>query len=155
VHPVHGLCRIARVEQADGRNGSEACYVFNMGSARNPVKVLMRAAQAEAAGLRRPITSQEAEQVLRLLHTSGSPLAPRSKAQLDLAAAGVSGWHGRADGAFGHHQRSEQAMLSQALSRLIEELSYVLHVPRMDVEAKIRQRLGRARRAATAPIRAA
>jgi RNA polymerase-interacting CarD/CdnL/TRCF family regulator len=166
VHPVHGLCRIARIEQAQGRNGLEACYVFTMGSARNPVKVLLPAGQAEAAGLRQPITRQEAERVLQVFHTPGSPLAPRSKEQLDevsarlnsrdmlqvaetirdLAAAGVTGWNGQADGAFGNHRRSEQAMLSRALSRLIDELVHVLRVSRKEVEAEIHRWLSRTRR---------
>jgi RNA polymerase-interacting CarD/CdnL/TRCF family regulator len=166
VHPVYGLCRIARIEQAHGRNGLEACYVFNMGSTSNPVKVLMPAAQAEAVGLRRPITRQNAERIFQVFHAPSSPLAPRSKEQLDevsarlnscdllqvaetirdLAAAGVTGWSGQMDSAFGNHRRSEQAMLSQALSRLVDELVHVQHVSRKEVEAEIHRWLSRTRR---------
>ena len=171
VHPVYGLCRIARIEQAHGRNGVEPCYVFNMGSVSNPVKVLMPAAQAAAAGLRRPMTRPEAERILQVLRTPSSPLEPRSKEQLDevstrlngsdmlqvaetirdLTAAGVKGWSGQTDGAFGNHRRSEQVLLSQALSRLIDELAHVQCVSRKRIETEIRRCLGRTRRAVSKP----
>jgi len=114
--------------------------VFRMGSTRNPIKVLMPVAQAEAAGLRRPMTKQEAEQALQAFQLPATPLEPHLREELDevsarlsghdplmvaatirdLVAAGVKGWLGQPDGAFTNHRRSEQAMLTQALGQLIE-----------------------------------
>jgi RNA polymerase-interacting CarD/CdnL/TRCF family regulator len=100
------------------------------------------------------------------LRAPSSPLEPRSKEQLDevstrlncrdvlqvaetirdLAAAGVKGWNGHADGALVNHQRSEQAMLSQALSRLVEEIAHVQRIPHKEVEGQIRKCLERTRK---------
>jgi RNA polymerase-interacting CarD/CdnL/TRCF family regulator len=166
VHPTYGLCRIAAIERAHMQDGLEDCYVFRMGTARNPIKVLMPVAQAEAAGLRRPISSQQAEEVLRVFHLPATALEPRSKEDLDevaarlnssdprvvaatirdLVAAGVKGWLGQPDGAFTNQRRSEQAMLTQALARLTEELAYVQHTSRATIEGRIRKCLGRTRR---------
>ena len=166
VHPIYGFCRIAAIEQAHVRDGVEDCYVFRMGSTRNPIKVLMPVAQAEAAGLRRPMTKQEAGQALQAFQLPATPLEPRSKEELDemsarlsghdplmvaatirdLVAAGVKGWLGQPDGAFTNHRRSEQAMLTQALGQLIEELAYVQHTSRKTIEEHIRKCLGRTRR---------
>lgn len=166
VHPTYGFCRIAAIERAHSRDGLEDCYVFRMGSPRNPIKVLMPVAQAEAAGLRRPVGHQQAEEVLRVFHLPATPLEPRSKEDLDavaarlnshdlrlvaatirdLVTAGVKGWLGQPDGAFTNHRRSEQAMLTQALERLTEELAYAQHTSRATIEGHIRKCLGRIRR---------
>ena len=166
VHPTYGFCRIAAIEQADVRDGVQGCYVFRMGSAINPIKVLMPVAQAVAAGLRRPMTAQEAEQVLQAFQQPATPLEPHSREELDevsarlsshdpllvaatirdLVAAGVKGWLGQPDGAFVNRRRSEQAMLIQALERLVEELAYVQHISRKTIEGRIHKCLGRTRR---------
>jgi RNA polymerase-interacting CarD/CdnL/TRCF family regulator len=137
-----------------------------MGSFRNPIKVLMPVAQAEAAGLRRPITRSEAEGVLQVFQLPATPLAPHSREELDevaarlnshdlrmvaatirdLVAAGVKGWPSQPDGALTNHRRSEHAMLTQALERLIEELAYVQRALRKTIEEHIRKCLGRTRR---------
>ncbi|MBI3996669.1 MAG: hypothetical protein HY352_03330 [Candidatus Omnitrophica bacterium] len=166
VHPTYGFCRIAAIERAHVRDGMEDCYVFRMGSLRNPIKVLMPVAQAEAAGLRRPVTQREAEDVLQVFQLPATPLESHSKEELDevatrlnshdlrivastvrdLVAAGVKGWLGQPEGALTSHRRSEQAMLTQALDRLIEELAYVQHTSRKTIEEHIRTCLGRTRR---------
>jgi RNA polymerase-interacting CarD/CdnL/TRCF family regulator len=165
VHPAYGFCRIAAIQHARLRDGLEDCYVFRMGSARNPIKVLVPVAQAEEAGIRRPITRQEADAILEVFRMAATPVEPRTKEQLDdvparlnstdllqvaetirdLAAAGVKGWTGAADGAFVNHRRSEQALLTQALSRLIEEIAHVQRIPLKEVEGQIRKRLERTR----------
>ena len=172
VYPTYGFCRIAAVEQADVRDGLEDCYVFQMGSATNPIKVLMPVAQAEKAGLRRPITKQEADAVLEVFEMAATPLEPRTKEQLDevsarlssndllqvaatirdLAAAGVKAGDGQSDAACVNHRRSEQAMLSQALGRLIEEIAYAQRVPHKQVEGHVRKCLERTRRAHATPV---
>ena len=169
VHPIYGFCRIAAIEQAHGRDGVEGCYVFRMGSATNPIKVLMPVAKAEAAGLRRPMTPQEAEQALQAFQLSATPLEPHSREELDevsarlsghdpllvattirdLVAAGVKGWLGQPDGALVNHRRSEQAVLIQALERLVEELAYVQHTSRKTIEGHIHKCLERTRRRRT------
>jgi CarD family transcriptional regulator len=166
VHPAHGFCRIAGIERAHVRDDLEDCYVFRMGSARNPIKVLVPVTQAEEAGIRRQITSQEADAILEVFKLAATPLEPRTKEQLDevsarlnsadllqmaetlrdLAAAGVNGWDGASDGAFVNHRRSEQAMLSQALGRLIEEIAHVQRISRKEVEGQIRKCLERTRK---------
>lgn len=166
VHPTYGFCRIAAIERAHIRDGMEDCYVFRMGSPRNPIKVLMPVAQAEAGGLRRPITRSEAEEVLQVFQLPATPLEPHSKEELDevaarlnshdmrmvaatvrdLVAAGVKGWLGQPEGAFTNHRRSKQAMLTQALERLTEELAYAQHTSRKTIEEYIRKCLGRTRR---------
>lgn len=166
VHPTYGFCRIAAIERAPSRDGLEDCYVFRMGSLRNPIKVLIPVAQAEAAGLRRPITRPEAEEVLQVFQLPATPLEPHSREELDevaarlnshdlrlvaatirdLVAAGVKAWLGQPDGAFTNQRRSEQAMLTQALERLIEELAYAQHTSRATIEGRIRKCLGRTRR---------
>lgn len=166
VHPTHGFCRIAAIERARIRDGVEECYVFQMGSASNPIKVLMPVAQAEAGGLRRPITRAEAATVLETFHLPAMPLEPHSMVELDevearlhspdlrmaaatirdLVASGLRGWLGQPEEAFTNHRRSEQAMLIQALERLIEELAYAQHTSRKIIEERIRKCLGRTRR---------
>ncbi|PIQ84323.1 MAG: hypothetical protein COV75_02720 [Candidatus Omnitrophica bacterium CG11_big_fil_rev_8_21_14_0_20_63_9] len=166
VHPTYGFCRIAAIERAHSRDGVEDCYVFRMGSLRDPIKVLIPVAQAEVAGLRRPISRSEAEAVLQVFQLAATPLEPHSREELDevsarlsghdplmvaatirdLVAAGVKGWLGQPDGAFTNHRRSEQAMLTQALGQLIEELAYAQHTSRKTIEERIRKCLGRTRR---------
>lgn len=169
MHPAHGFCRVAAIERVPVRDGVEDCYVFRMGSATNPIKVLVSIAQAAAAGLRRPMTGRKAEQVLETFQLRATPLEPRSREELDavsvrlsgqdpllvattirdLVAAGVKGWLGQPDGAFVNHRRSEQAMLTEALGRLVEELAYVQHTSRRTIEDHIRKCLGRTRRRRT------
>ena len=166
VHPTYGFCRIAAIERVHSRDGLEDCYVFRMGSLRNPIKVLIPVAQVEAAGLRRPITRPEAEEVLQVFQLPATPLEPHAREELDevaarlnshdlrmvaatvrdLVAAGVKGWLGQPEGAFTNHRRSEQAMLTQALEQLIEELAYAQHTSRKTIEERIRTCLGRTRR---------
>jgi len=166
VHPAYGFCRIARIERAHVRDRLEDCYVFRLGSARNSIKTLISVAQAEAVGLRRPITRQEADAVLEVFRMAATPLEPRTKEQLDdvsarlnsadllqvagtirdLVAAGVKGWSRASDGAFVNQRRSEQAMLTQALGRLIEEITQVRRLPRKAVEGQIRKCLERWRK---------
>jgi RNA polymerase-interacting CarD/CdnL/TRCF family regulator len=130
------------------------------------VKVLIPIAQAEASGLRRPISKQEAEQVLRVLHMPATPLEPRSREELgevsarlasndslqiaktirDLAAAGVKKWLSRSDVTLVDTRHGEQATLISALERLTEELAYAQHASRKDVEEYVRKCLGRARK---------
>jgi len=167
VHPVYGFCRIAAIEQTQTWNGLvEDCYVFQMGSVRNPIKVVVPVAQAKQAGLRRPISQQQVEEILQVLQRPATPCETSSKEELDkvsarlnspdplvvagtirdLVAAGVKGWLGQPDAAFTNHRRSEQAMLTQALDRLIEELAYVQHTSRKTIEGRIHKCLGRTRR---------
>jgi RNA polymerase-interacting CarD/CdnL/TRCF family regulator len=166
VHPAYGFCRIAAIERAHVRDGLEDRYVFHMGSTRNPIKVLVPVTQADEAGIRRPITRQEADAILEVFRLAATPFEPRTKEQLDevsarlnstdslqvagtirdLVAAGVKGWHGASDGAFVNQRRSEQAMLNQALSRLIEEIAHVRRLPRNAVEGQIRKCLERTRK---------
>ncbi|MBI2173775.1 MAG: hypothetical protein HYU33_01080 [Candidatus Omnitrophica bacterium] len=166
VHPVYGFCRIAAIEQTPMRGGLEDCYVFRMGSMRNPIKVLVPVAQAKAAGIRQPITKQEVDAIFEVFKLAATPFAPRTKEQLDgisaclnsndlfriaemirdLAAAGVKGWYGASDGTFVNHRRSEQVLLTQALSRLTEEIAHVRCVPRKEVEGQICRCLERTRK---------
>lgn len=166
VHPVYGFCRIAAIERVPRKDGLEDCYVFRMGSVRNPIKVLVPVTQAETVGIRRPITSQEADAVLEVFRMAATPFEPGTKEQLDevsarlnstdllqvagmirdLVAAGVKGWDGQSDGTFVNHRRSEQAMLTQALSQLIEEIAHVQRIPRKEVEGHIRKYLERTRK---------
>lgn len=140
--------------------------MFRMGSPKDPIKVLMPVAQAEAGGLRCPITRPEAEEVLQVFRLPATALKPHSKEDLDevaarlsshdprivaatirdLMTAGVKGWLGQPEGAFMNRQRSEQVMLTRALERLIEELAYVRHTSRKTIEERIRTYLGRTRR---------
>ena len=171
VHPVYGFCRIAAIERAHVRDGPEDCYVFHMGSARNPIKVLVPVTQAAGGGLRWPITRQEADAILAVFGRTANSLEPRTKERLDevstrlsstdllrvaetirdLVVAGTKGWNGQADGAFVNHRRSEQVLLSQAFSRLTEEVAYAHRLSRKEIEGQIRRRLDRTKRACAAP----
>lgn len=166
VHPAYGFCRITAIERVQGRDGTEDCYVFRMGSLANPIKVLIPVAQAAAAGLRYPVARSEVEEVLQVFQLPATPLEPRAKEELDqiaarlngrdlrmvaatvrdLVAAGVKGWLGQPEGALMNHRRTEQAMLTQALERLIEELAFVRQTSRKTIEERIRKCLERTRR---------
>lgn len=166
MHPTYGCCRIAAIERVRVRDDLKTCYVFRMGSFSNPIKVLLPVAQAEAAGVRRLITRAEAEEVLQVFQVPGTPLEPHSKEELDevtarlnghdlrmvaatvrdLVAAGVKGWPGQPEGALANHRRSKQAMLTQALERLIEELAYVQRTSRKSIEERIQTCHGRTKR---------
>lgn len=171
VHPAYGFSRIAGIERAHGRGGLEDCYVFRMGSVRNPIKILMPVAQAEASGLRCPITREQAEAVLRVFELPPQPLGPASREQLevisarlgsgdlcavaaairDLVASGVDGRFGQTDGTFVNRRRSERMMLGSALERLIDEVARVQRLPRTQIEARIQACLRRKRKARTIP----
>lgn len=169
VHPAYGFCRIQAVERASPNSQEETCYVILMGSTRNPIKVLIRVTQAEAAGLRRPLTREQAEAVLRAFDLPAQPLGPNSKEQLegvehrlksgdlfevagmvrDLAASGVDGWPGQTTASFMNRRRNERMMLGDAVDRLVEELAHAQRVPRKQVEQRIQACLRRTRRART------
>lgn len=169
VHPAYSFCRIHAIERASPTSQEETCYVILMGSARNPIKVLIPVAQAEAAGLRRPLTKEQAEAVLRAFDLPAQALGPNSKEQLeeiehrlksgdlfevagmvrDLAASGVDGWPGQTTVSFMNRRRNERMMLGDAVDRLVEELAHAQHVPCKQVEQRIRACLKRKRRART------
>ena len=169
VHPVYGFCRIQRIGWSRSGDRDEECYVFVMGSATNPVKVSVPVAQAASAGLRRPITKEQADAVLQVFEATSQPLGPTSREQLevisarlgsgdvfevaamirDLVASGVDEGSGPSNAAFVNRRRSERIMLENALERLVDEVARVQHLPRKQVEARIQMCLKRKRKVRT------
>lgn len=71
MHPAYGLCRIYDVKRKCFDGASEDCYVLMVGHGGAQAEVAIPLRQARAAGLRPPVTSEEALRLIDILQGKG------------------------------------------------------------------------------------
>src|SRR3989338_3744939 len=89
VHPSYGVCRIQALERVTLKDRAEECYVFRLGSPRNPLKVMLPTTHAASVGLHRLVSRCAAKQLLRRLAQRGVATADVRACSLDECAATV------------------------------------------------------------------
>lgn len=145
-HPVHGLCRIEKIENTNIGEGRQLYYTFLIGASRLKIKVFVAISEASRLGIRYPITRLEALDILRILETSvtdsdtsqrdcfeqiSASLSTGDLFQLaqhvrTARSQGASFLNGDFEESFSHSQRRDQALLTKAIQRVADELAFVL-----------------------------
>ena len=161
IHPTQGPCRIQAIEERPTRGGTETCYVFFLGSPKDRITMTVPIEKAEAAGLRRPITKQQAGEVLDVLRAPAGRVSQHPNNQIewlwaclnrgalleiaaaarDLAATGVQAHGELAERGFVSYRYRGKALLGQALEQLTEELALVQGIPKQHVKRRIEKDL--------------
>lgn len=166
-HPTFGLCQIRKVTRIEMNGHLEPCYVLSGGALHHSMKVFIPIAQAEANGLRSPITKRETEEIFQIFQGTDEALEERSHQQPDehwhcishsdnlfqvakavraLLATGTYVWSEETERIDISHPQSEERLLRCALGRLIAELAFVQGVSRQQIGQRIRECLRKNRK---------
>ena len=148
VHPAYGLCRIHRIERKRFDGSSEDCYVLMIGHGGRQVEVTIPFRQAEAVGIRPPVTSEEALRLIGILQgkdlASGQMLLttwedveqglrsgdPFEAARIlrQMAVAEMDDWEELIEEPLLDNRRSKKGWVAAAVHRLASELAFAQQV---------------------------
>ncbi|OIO38233.1 MAG: hypothetical protein AUJ72_02805 [Candidatus Omnitrophica bacterium CG1_02_46_14] len=145
-HPVHGLCRIQKIEVADIGEGDQLYYTFLMGTTRVNAKVFVSVALASELGVRYPVTRVQAQDIVQILETAiedpglswracleqisktlqTGDLFCLAKLMRSACLKGTTPFGENISENYPDNYRRDQALLTRAVQRLTSELGFVL-----------------------------
>ncbi|MCM8794542.1 MAG: hypothetical protein NC819_01895 [Candidatus Omnitrophica bacterium] len=159
VHPAYGLCRIHGITRKRFDDSAEDCYILMIGHGGRQAEVAIPFRQAEAVGLRPPVTPEEALRLVGILQgkdsggsqilltswddveqglRSGNPFEAASILR-QIAVADMEDWEELTEEPLLDDRRSRKARLASAVHRLALELAFVQQVSTGVMKEKFQQ----------------
>ncbi|PIQ81579.1 MAG: hypothetical protein COV76_08400 [Candidatus Omnitrophica bacterium CG11_big_fil_rev_8_21_14_0_20_64_10] len=159
VHPAYGLCRIHGIDRKRFDGSSEDCYVLMIGHGGRQVEVTISFRQAEAVGIRFPVTSEEALRLIDILQgkdlTGGQMLLttwegveqglrsgdPFEAARIlrQMAVANMGDWEELVEEPLLDNRRSKKGWAAAAVHRLASELAFAQQISVGVMKERFRQ----------------